>query len=118
LNLKQKTATLADRRFRQHSTRLATQPRAPGHAPRCPGGIRISSGERDRLGCRFRRRAENQQQTILSNDGSGATPEPARGTRAFPIVQPKINSGKEFPFVVIVVSLRPAAARWFLWREF
>jgi hypothetical protein len=36
------------------------------------------------------------QQTDLSNDGSGATPEPARGTRALPpIVHPKLNTGKE-----------------------
>jgi hypothetical protein len=36
------------------------------------------------------------QQTDLSNDDSGATPEPARGTRALPpIVHPKMNSGKE-----------------------
>ncbi len=35
-------------------------------------------------------------QTDLSNDGSGATPEPAGGTPALPPnVQPKMNTGKE-----------------------
>jgi hypothetical protein len=38
------------------------------------------------------------QQTNLSNDDSGATPEPARGTPALPpIVHPKMKTGKE-PF--------------------
>jgi hypothetical protein len=39
---------------------------------------------------------ETLQQTNLSNDGSGATPEPARGTRALPpTIHPKLNTGKE-----------------------
>jgi hypothetical protein len=39
---------------------------------------------------------KTRQQTDLSNEGSGATPEPARETRALPpIVHPKLDSGKE-----------------------
>jgi hypothetical protein len=39
---------------------------------------------------------KTRQQTELSNDGSGATPEPARETRALPpIVHSKMNTGKD-----------------------
>ena len=69
-----------------------------------PCGIRNADfvrGERDRPGCRFRRRAENPSPKLNGlSKGSGATPEPARETRALPpIVHPKMNSGKEFPSV-------------------
>ena len=58
-------------------------------------------GERDRPGCRFRRRAENSFLKLNgSTNGSGATPEPARETRALPpVVHPKLDSGQEFPSV-------------------
>jgi hypothetical protein len=56
-------------------------------------GVRAKSarflrGERDRPGCRFRRRAENPFPKLNgSTNGSGATPEPARETRALPLIQ-------------------------------
>jgi hypothetical protein len=40
--------------------------------------------ERNRPGCRFRRRAENIPMNCIVRPGSGATPEPAGETRAFP----------------------------------
>jgi hypothetical protein len=54
------------------------------------------NGERDRPGCRFRRRAENPSPKLNdSTNGSGATPEPARETRALPpTIHPKVNSEK------------------------
>jgi len=60
--------------------------------------MRFWSGERDRPGCRFRRRAGNPSPKLNgSTNGSGATPEPARGTRALPpIVHLNLDSGKEF----------------------
>jgi hypothetical protein len=63
----------------------------------------VFTGERDRPGCRFRRRAENLFPKLDgSTNVSGATPEPARETPALPpIVHPKMNSGKEFPSACI-----------------
>jgi hypothetical protein len=44
-----------------------------------------SSGERTRPACGFRRRAENGVARGLAHErGLGATPKPARGTRALP----------------------------------
>jgi hypothetical protein len=65
--------------------------------------LRFWHGERDRPGCRFRRRAENPSPKLNgSTNGSGATPEPAGETPALPpIVQPKMNTGKEFPSACI-----------------
>jgi hypothetical protein len=45
----------------------------------------FGNGERDRPGCRFRRRAEKSFPKLNgSTNGSGVTPEPARETRALP----------------------------------
>jgi hypothetical protein len=52
------------------------------------------------------------QPTHLSNDGSGATPEPARGTHALPpIVHTKMKTGKE-PFKSGIRSAVVAPSLW------
>jgi hypothetical protein len=66
-------------------------------AARCPYGIRntdlVWGAQPSRLPFSASRR-KPVQQTNLSNDGSGATPEPAGGTPALPpIVQPKMIAG-------------------------
>jgi hypothetical protein len=78
--------------FRRHHFEHSGRPSGTGNlcglnpALKCRAIVTTSlcDGERDRPGCRFRRLAENHQQTNLSNDGSGATPELARETRALP----------------------------------
>jgi hypothetical protein len=85
---------------------LNTPAPAPTSAvPTSPQLWRQSNGERDRPGCRFRRRAENPSPKLNgSTDGSGATPEPARETRALPNHPSQNDFRKRVPIHLHLIS--------------